>query len=134
MIRFLASIDPFEDDLFDVKGKFELEAVISSHCLSRNAVMGLYIEFVEADEVDPSLVTIATNVGTKAEVESSTIQLCDVTHFYEPKLVPTEQEPCGFDENGSDNTLDPDSGSKAYELSLHMTNIDLSANGGLVFR
>lgn len=32
----------------------------------------------------------------------------DVTLFCEPKLVPTEQEPCGFDDNGLDNTPDPD--------------------------
>ncbi|KAH1121753.1 hypothetical protein J1N35_004913, partial [Gossypium stocksii] len=42
-----------------------------------NVVMELYIEFVEADGSNPSLITITTNVRTGAEAESPTTRLYD---------------------------------------------------------
>lgn len=60
-----------------MKGELELEAIISLHCSSENAIMKLYVEFVKADGAGPSSTIIATNVGTEAEAESPTTRLCD---------------------------------------------------------
>lgn len=45
---------PFKYKLFNVKGELKLEAVISLHCSSENAIMELYVEFVEIDRAGPS--------------------------------------------------------------------------------
>ncbi|KAH1072007.1 hypothetical protein J1N35_024335 [Gossypium stocksii] len=65
----------FKYELFNVKGELELEAVINSHCLSGNAIMELYVEFVKVDGFGPSLTNVAANAGTEVEAKSPTTQL-----------------------------------------------------------
>ncbi|KAK5845452.1 hypothetical protein PVK06_001639 [Gossypium arboreum] len=63
-------------DIFDVNGELQLEMVISSYDLRGNAVMELYIKFVEADRSNPSSITITTNIGTEVEIEIPTTWFC----------------------------------------------------------
>ncbi|KAH1056773.1 hypothetical protein J1N35_034838 [Gossypium stocksii] len=75
--RYLAFVNLYSYDLFDVNGELQLEEVISSHVSSRNVVMELFVEFAKANESGPSSAIVAANVGTKVKAESLTIQLCD---------------------------------------------------------
>ncbi|KAH1082594.1 hypothetical protein J1N35_022355 [Gossypium stocksii] len=77
----------FKYELFDVKGELELEAVISWHCSSKNAVMQLYLDFFEADGAHPSSTTVATNAGIEAETKSLTTQLCDGSGLYKAHIM-----------------------------------------------
>ncbi|KAH1056187.1 hypothetical protein J1N35_034252 [Gossypium stocksii] len=67
--RYLASVNPYKYDLFNVTCEVHLDTVISSYYLSGNVVMELYIEFAKAT-------TVMANIGTEAEVESTTTRLC----------------------------------------------------------
>ncbi|KAH1073598.1 hypothetical protein J1N35_025926 [Gossypium stocksii] len=77
--EFLASIDPYMYELFDVISGMHLKRVISLHISSRN-VIELSIEFTDADGFGPSSTTAVANTGTEAEGESPTIQFCN--RFY----------------------------------------------------
>ncbi|KAH1121307.1 hypothetical protein J1N35_004467, partial [Gossypium stocksii] len=74
--RYPATVDLFKYELFDVKIELELEAVISSHCLNRNVVIKLYVEFAEVDGAGLSSATVAANVGIEAEAKIPTTSFC----------------------------------------------------------
>ncbi|KAH1064220.1 hypothetical protein J1N35_029207 [Gossypium stocksii] len=65
--RFLASIDPYKYDLFNVISKTHLETIISSHISSRNVVIKLYVEFINADGFGPSSTFVAANTGASQD-------------------------------------------------------------------
>ncbi|KAH1106598.1 hypothetical protein J1N35_010366 [Gossypium stocksii] len=74
--RYPVLLDPFKYKLFDVKDEIELEAIVDLHYLSGNAILELYIEFVEVDRVGQSSANIPTNVETKVEVENPMTWFC----------------------------------------------------------
>ncbi|KAH1097632.1 hypothetical protein J1N35_014553 [Gossypium stocksii] len=59
-----------------MNGEFQLKADILSHVSSKNFVMELFIKFADADGSGLSSATIATYVGTEAEVECPTTRFC----------------------------------------------------------
>ncbi|KAH1072509.1 hypothetical protein J1N35_024837, partial [Gossypium stocksii] len=59
--RYLALLNPFNYELFDAKGELELEAILDSHCSSRNAIVDLYVGFFKVDRVGPSSTNVAAN-------------------------------------------------------------------------
>ncbi|KAH1097372.1 hypothetical protein J1N35_014293 [Gossypium stocksii] len=95
---YLASVNPYKYELFDVKGELELEVVISSYCLSKNAIIELYVEFAEANGIGPSLATVATNVGTKLK-QKVLLYGCVMRYIRTNDLLPTIES--------SEGTLNP---------------------------
>ncbi|KAK5819624.1 hypothetical protein PVK06_024641 [Gossypium arboreum] len=75
--RYLAFVDHYRYDLFEVNDDLQLKMVILSHVSSENVIIELYVEFAEVDGFSPSLATIAANVGTGVEVESPIIRRTD---------------------------------------------------------
>ncbi|KAH1073510.1 hypothetical protein J1N35_025838 [Gossypium stocksii] len=73
---FLASIDPYKYELFDVIDKTHLEIVISSYISSRNVVIELYVKFTKANGSGPSSTSVVANTSTEVHAESPTTQLC----------------------------------------------------------
>lgn len=78
--RFFASVDPYEDELFDMISETHFDLIISSYISSGNAVMELYVEFANANGSSPSSTIVTTNMGTKVESESPTTNMGKLTH------------------------------------------------------
>ncbi|KAH1129631.1 hypothetical protein J1N35_001009 [Gossypium stocksii] len=68
--RYLASVDHYRYDLFDLNDELQLKIVISLHVSNGNTIIELYVEFAEVDGSSPSLATIAVDVEIEVEVES----------------------------------------------------------------
>ncbi|KAK5836511.1 hypothetical protein PVK06_012303 [Gossypium arboreum] len=60
--RFLAFVDPYKHELFDVISKTHLEIVISLDISSENVIIELYLEFVNVDGFGPSSTSVVTNM------------------------------------------------------------------------
>ncbi|KAK5836020.1 hypothetical protein PVK06_011757 [Gossypium arboreum] len=73
---FIAFIDPYKYELFDVISETHIKMVILSHILSENTVIELYVEFVDTDGSSPSLTLGASNTGIEVQAKSPTTRLC----------------------------------------------------------
>ncbi|KAH1097430.1 hypothetical protein J1N35_014351 [Gossypium stocksii] len=73
---FLAFVDPYKYELFDVVSQTHLETVISLYISSENVIIKLYVEFANVDGSGPSSTIITANMGTEDEVESFTTGPC----------------------------------------------------------
>ncbi|KAH1114248.1 hypothetical protein J1N35_007626 [Gossypium stocksii] len=74
--KYLAFVDPYKYEIFDVISETCLEMVISSHISSGNIIIELYVEFIDPNGFGPSSTIVAANMGTESEVQSPTTHLC----------------------------------------------------------